>query len=205
MSKPLFSLFRYCSTDFIFQAELKAQNSPIFTNNTGIAGQLASFLDVSFNVLSVSNDPNQQSNSPNINSDASNNNGPSSSHQAIIGVCAAFGALAALVGAWWIYRTIQRKREQGHHRLSLGSDRQQNGYGGTAHGGGYNAQQQAVQPSMEERRRSFFFAEDELRGYAGERSEEDAYVRNISPTQRRSPINTAAISQPILRESSLNW
>jgi hypothetical protein len=58
---------------------------------------------------------------------------------------------------------------------------------------------------MAERRRSFFFAEDSLRGYVQERDEEPVFMHRSPSGSRRGPIHTQAISNPILREISLNW
>jgi hypothetical protein len=129
---------------------------------------------------------------------------------AIIGVCVTFGAVGLLVLTWWIARVIRRKRETRHRPLIGG------GPDGTvdyfaSYGATTPSMEQAAPSSnlgvhgMEERRRSFFFAEDELRGYDdGNRQEETTYVSR-QPSGRRGPIKPGAISAPILRESSLNW
>lgn len=67
----------------------------------------------------------------------------------------------------------------------------------------------------DERRRSFFYAEDSLRGYTVPREEDQGITytqvvraqQGLAPNdgKRRAPIQASAISAPILRESSLNW
>lgn len=76
------------------------------------------------------------------------------------------------------------------------------GVGGGARGGPTSYGSMGV---MEERRRSFFYAEDSLRGYTVPREEEFSYTAQNNHAQRKGPIQTSAISAPILRESSLNW
>lgn len=57
-----------------------------------------------------------------------------------------------------------------------------------------------------QRRRSFYYAEDSLRGYQGVRRDDDTHDRRISPVMReRRNLNPGAISAPILQESSMNW
>jgi len=190
-------------------AQLPARNSAFYTASTGLPYDLAQLVDGTFPLLYVSGGSSGSS-SPGSPSGASGSNG-NSRRNAIIGVCVAFGALGLIVVGWWIARVIRRKREAGHTRLVGG------GGGGTAD---YFASYGATAPSMqqaapssnlgvhggiEERRRSFFFAEDELRGYDdGLRQEETTYVSRQS-SGRRGPIKPGAISAPILRESSLNW
>ena len=161
----------------------------------------------------------------------------SSRRNAIIGVCAAFGVILVGVVIWWAYKSFKRQQEKAHRRLTYNSENmhQSGGYGSTGMGGytagpvarsfsdGAQSPPPGANPfegrgSMEvndERRRSFFYAEDSLRGFSVARGEEDQggtynqIIRGqtLQPggQQRRAPIQVGAISAPILRESSLNW
>ncbi|KAG8980298.1 hypothetical protein FRB90_007683 [Tulasnella sp. 427] len=73
----------------------------------------------------------------------------------------------------------------------------------------------SYEEDYDERRRSFFYAEDSLRGYTVPRPEEEQGItytqlmrqqQGLAPNdgKRRAPIQASAISAPILRESSLN-
>lgn len=198
---------------------------------------------------------------------ASGDAGADSRRDAIIGVCATFGAILVGVLGWWAARSWKKKQDVAHRRLTYNSAdmHQAGGYGaagyaGGGQGGAHNLyiptpnvpggytdnsapnspmyphaaaaalqqhrqmQQQADQDpfadssSMEaERRRSFFYAEDSLRGFAVPREVEDqgtTYTQMMREREgmdpnvnakRRAPIQASAISAPILRESSLNW
>lgn len=168
-----------------------------------------------------------------------------SRRDAIIGVCAAFGVILLAVVLWWAYKSWKRSQDRAHRRLTMDSAgmHQAGGYGATAtmphayqtapQQVGYSdtgspvyayatgAAQDPFQDSSsiddhENRRRSFFYAEDSLRGYTVPRTEEDqgtTYTQMMRQQQggsmndgkRRAPIQASAISAPILRESSLNW
>lgn len=169
-----------------------------------------------------------------------------SRRNAIIGVCVAFGALGLLVTVWWLVRAITRHQGVAHQPLvGGGAD-----YGSMAQvqplgPGSSAAATRAFSPDNDIQnpfasppgtidghdgaghvaggvhRRSFFFAEDELRGYEGANREIDSdspppastatsgttYYSSHRPvsTYRRGQITPGVISAPILRESSLNW
>ncbi|KAG1743256.1 uncharacterized protein EDB91DRAFT_1051499 [Suillus paluster] len=117
---------------------------------------------------------------------------------AIIGVVTSLGAIALIILAVVVYRYYKRRQEVAHRRLSEPD-------GGAA----------GVRPEGQEfdrdsiggqRRRSFYYAEDSLRGYQGVRRDDEAYDRRVTPAMReRRILNPGAISAPILRESSMNW
>lgn len=107
---------------------------------------------------------------------------------AIIGVCSAVAGIAALLGIWWGLRTWQKKQLVAHRRLSNLSDPNiSNGIYGTQH---------------DDRRTSFFYAEDELRGGY----EAPAVMTGESiMTQRVRTDQHTPISPPVLQGSSMNW
>ncbi|KAG8869866.1 hypothetical protein FRB97_000649, partial [Tulasnella sp. 331] len=265
------------------QAMILAPNSALFVGSTGIPNQLANQINPALPLnsisieMAVSGGLAGSSTASGSASGATAGDATSQSRRdAIIGVCAAFGAILVGVLGWWAAKSWKRKQDIAHHRLTYNSAdmHQAGGYGATGFAGGqvvqslyvptpnvpggysdnsrpnspmYNPanhpygaaaalqmqqQQQLIQQqqqmqqadqdpfadnaSMEaERRRSFFYAEDSLRGYAVPREEEDqgtTYTQMIREQQgldpnvkRRMPIQASAISAPILRESSLNW
>ena len=191
----------YIPTDLVdtLAAEIKAKNSAFYTGISGVPQQLALRVDSGFAINSIP-DPNT--------SPGSNGTPPSISSQlkqaqlrqnAIIGVVTTLGAIAIIILVFLIYRSYKRRQELGHHRLS---DAPQDAFAGQRPPG-----QDYDQDSVGgQRRRSFYYAEDSLRGFQAERQDEPA---QISPTMRetrdRRPVVPAAISAPILRESSMNW
>lgn len=165
---------------------------------------LANKVESGFSVLSVA-DPNDGASTSSGSSSGSSDNSASSEsgasktrEDAIIGVVSALGGVALLVLAFLVYRSVMRRREIAHRRLSEP----------TEVAGARPADRDFDQDSVGgQRRRSFYYAEDSLRGFQGDHMEEEQYNARTSPsqgmTQRR--IAPAAISAPILRESSMNW
>ena len=127
------------------------------------------------------------------------NTGSNVRQDAVIGVASALGAIAVLVLAFLAYRSIVRKREMAHRRLS---DPPQDGAGLAPQGREFD--QDSVGGA---RRRSLYWAEDSLRGYQAERGPGEflgAPEQGPSGMVRRN-VSPGAISAPILRESSMNW
>lgn len=125
---------------------------------------------------------------------------------AIVGVVSSLGAIAVLVLVVLVVHSVKRKREMAHRRLT---DR-----GSDSSGGSGGLQQEGVQEGGREfdrdsvggqRRRSFYFAEDSLRGWEAERELNEFGEGTTTMTQRRTVILPGSISAPILRESSMNW
>ncbi|KDN48290.1 hypothetical protein RSAG8_02882, partial [Rhizoctonia solani AG-8 WAC10335] len=180
----------------MFLAYIPSDQSPLYSDQTStIPAQLASLLDPSLPINAVSTGSSGTT-TPSSGSNPSGSNGQTnvesttdkSRRDAIIGVCTAFGVVFAAVIGFFIYKKAQRKREQAHRPISPMYER-----GGR---------------TPEDRPRSFFFAEDSLRGYpnaAGAHAVTDDYNYRQAPSHRRVPIQTSAISAPVLRESSLNW
>jgi len=106
-----------------------------------------------------------------------------------------------LVLAFLVYRSIKRKREMAHRRLS---DPAAGGEIVGARPEGREFDQDSVGGA---RRRSFYYAEDSLRGFQGAGQEDVQYDSraNVPGMSQRRNIVPAAISAPILRESSMNW
>ncbi|KAH7336872.1 hypothetical protein B0J17DRAFT_695498 [Rhizoctonia solani] len=176
-------------------AQLRAKQSPLYVSQTTtIPAQLASLLDPSLpvNAVSTGSSGTTTPNSGGNGSSGSNGQASTEANQdrtrrdAIIGVCTAFGVVFAAVIGFFLFKKAQRKREQAHRPISP-------------------MYEHARTP--EERPRSFFFAEDSLRGYqsGGAHAVTDEYNYRQAPSHRRVPIQTSAISAPVLRESSLNW
>ncbi|TDL22097.1 hypothetical protein BD410DRAFT_265758 [Rickenella mellea] len=179
-------------------AQIIAKQSPVYTGTTGIPNELAQHIDPSYGVKAVTD--------PFSSSDGGHNSNTTSSasssadnvrRDAIIGVCAALGGIAVCILIWLVARNIKRRRESQHRRLSdpdigtrvPGTQFDQDSVGG-------------------QRRRSFYYAEDSLRGYAAQQGGDEVYDHRISPQggmRERRPVATGAISAPILRDNTLNW
>lgn len=185
----------------VLAAQLRVKQSNFYTGQTStIPAQLALLVDptLPLNAVSTGSSGTTTPNSGSGSSSGSNESNSStdaenhSRRDAIIGVCTAFGVILLAVAGWYAVRNAKRKREARHQPLSPEYERT-----------GMNS------PSdrMEERPRSFFFAEDSLRGYGatGAHPVTEEYNYRQAPSHRRVPVQTSAISAPVLRESSLNW
>ncbi|KAF8272642.1 hypothetical protein EI94DRAFT_1769720 [Lactarius quietus] len=132
--------------------QIKVASSAFYTGLPAPYSSLAKQVDPSFPVDAVQ-DPNAV---PGTTTSALTSNGNKSRTEAIIGVASALGTLALVVLGLLIYRSVKRSRELRHRRLTdpnapspypdrTGRDFDQDSIGG-------------------QRRRSFYFAEDSLRG-----------------------------------------
>lgn len=185
-------------------AEIKAKQSTFYTGvSDPVAKALAGHVNSGFSINSVA-DPNinngNNDGSSSSASDASSDNGKSR-QDAIIGVVSALGAIALLVLVFLVYRSMKRRKELAHRRLS--DPPNAGGFIAGARPEGREFDQDSVGGA---RRRSFYYAEDSLRGFQGDRNDEGQYDSRTSPTmsQRRN-VMPAAISAPILQQSSMNW
>jgi hypothetical protein len=189
----------YIPTDQVdtLSAEIKAKQSAFYTGTTGISAELAARVVSSFSLNSV---PDPQSSLPGVTSpqSASSNSSLAKARQdAIIAVVSTLGASALIILGVLVYRSYQRRRELAHHRLS-----------GTEHLPGLRPQGREFDEDSVggQRRRSFYYAEDSLRGFENERSATANAATRVSPTQMgQRRIIPATISAPILTESSMNW
>lgn len=183
-------------------AEIKAKNSKFYTGvPEGVAQDLAQHVNSGFSLLSVP-DPNAASGADGTTKGAGTTGAVSDSksrQDAIIGVVTALGGVAILVLVFLVYRSLKRRRELAHRRLS---DPPNAFIGARPEGREFDRDSLGGQ-----RRRSFYYAEDSLRGFQGERGEDAQYdhrTAQMSQVNRRN-VAPAAISAPILRESSMNW
>ncbi|KAG7444239.1 uncharacterized protein BT62DRAFT_900751 [Guyanagaster necrorhizus] len=177
---------------------LRVSSSSIYTDDSDpVAHELASQIQSAVSLFSVS-DPNSSGSSDSSSSTSGSTSTDTTRQDAIIGVVSALGAIAVLVLLFLVYRTVQRRRELAHRRLSDPPD------AAGIRPAGREFDQDTVGG---QRRRSFFYAEDSLRGFQGERPVEDSYdARTTSPSMmQRRTVMPSAISAPILRESSMNW
>jgi hypothetical protein len=184
-------------------ADQLKEKSSAFYNVAQPYRQISEQVDASFALTSVSN-PNVIPGSPS----AATSSGNKSRTNTIIGVVSGLGGVTLIILGALVFNGIKRSRELRHHRLSdpnvpndlypdrTGRDFDQDSIGG-------------------QRRRSFYFAEDSLRG---QQQTVDQYVvppgsqiqhsQRISPEsmrERRAPVVPASISAPVLTQSSLNW
>jgi hypothetical protein len=193
--------------------QIKVISSPFYTIGQPY-GELAKQVDAAFALTSVPN-PNTV---PGATSAASSG-GNKSRTATIIGVVSALGGLALVILGILIFNGVKRSRELRHQRLSdpnlpndpypdrTGRDFDQDSVGGA-------------------RRRSFYFAEDSLRGqsqtaeqstvpmaqaqtqFVVQPESQIQYISRTSPEnirERRAPVVPGTISAPILTQSSLNW
>lgn len=133
------------------------------------------------------------------------NSGASSSktrENVIIGVVSSLGGITVLVLAFLVVRAIKQRRELAHRRLS---DPPQ---GGMAIGSRPDGQEFDRDSVGGQRRRSFYYAEDSLRGFTdnqpGGGEQYDHRVTEAGMRERR-PVNAGMISTPILRDNTMNW
>ncbi|KAI0034609.1 hypothetical protein K488DRAFT_45031, partial [Vararia minispora EC-137] len=123
----------------------------------------------------------------------------SSRTNAIIGVVSALGGLTLIILAVLVYRSVKKRRELAHRRLTeeqdtvaaypdrTGRDFDQDSVGG-------------------QRRRSFYFAEDSLRGAAPVAQGRTEYSYLDHPDgEVREMRRGGPISAPVLQQSSMNW
>ncbi|EGO23688.1 hypothetical protein SERLADRAFT_469886 [Serpula lacrymans var. lacrymans S7.9] len=172
------------------------EKSPFYTAQVGSIPQtLASCVDPSLPIDSVSS-PTTGSGSSTSSNGNSSSNSSKVRQDAIIGVVSSLGAIALIVLGYIAYKSIKKRRELAHRRLS------DPGFEGARPDG-----QEFDRDSVGgQRRRSFYYAEDSLRGYQGVRTDGDDYDNHVTGVrERRTLVPGAPISNPILRESSLNW
>lgn len=211
----------YIPTDLVNQlaAEIKAKQSPFYMGVADpVARSLAQRVDSGFSITSVAGtsglNPGAGGAAGGVGgvSGATSGGDSRSRQDAIIGVVSALGAIALLVLVFLVYRSMKTRRQLAHHRLSDPPGMEDVAVAG-------------VRPEGREfdedsiggaRRRSFYFAEDSLRGYQqpgsnAERERQEDVWSNAGTgagagamSQRRNVV-PATISAPILRENTMNW
>lgn len=183
---------------------IRAKQSSFYTAPTAIGNQLAARIVPSF-AIDTATSPLGEGNGGGPNGAANSSNSSSNSRQdAIIGVVSALGGIALLVLLFLLYRAWQRKREMAHRRMSDppagmfdGSRPEGRAFDQDSIGGN--------------RRRSFYFAEDSLRGPGQEQQQSySAYNDEYSYTNQGGAGMTQRrvgqpISAPMLRENTMNW
>lgn len=193
--------------------QIKVASSPFYAISDPYK-ELADQINPAFALTSVSN-PNTVPGSASGASSLRNK----SRTDTIIGVVSGLGGLALIILGILIFNSVKRSRQLRHHRLSdpslpndpypdrTGREFDQDSLGGP-------------------RRRSFYFAEDSLRGqphtaeqssvpmaqaqtqYVVQQESQIQYIPRTSPEnirERRAPVVPGTISAPILTQSSLNW
>ena len=116
---------------------------------------------------------------------------------AIIGVVSSLGGIAFFVLVFLAYRIMKNRRDHAHRRLSGPSDMSSPGIRPE----GQDFDQDSVGGA---RRRSFYYAEDSLRGFQDPEPERVAGPSSVM-TERRIILPGTLISSPVLQQSSLNW
>jgi hypothetical protein len=183
-------------------AQIKFKSSVFYTGvPDGVPKDLASRVEAGYSLLSVA-DPNQEpgSGGPNGSKDSSSTSDDAKSRRdAIIGVVSALGAIALFVLVFLVYRSMKRRRQLAHRRLS---DPPDDALG--VRPAGRQFDQDSVGGA---RRRSFYYAEDSLRGF--EQQQDQQQVMGEVPTSsnltNRRNVAPGTISAPILKGSTLNW
>ncbi|GLB45516.1 putative biological adhesion [Lyophyllum shimeji] len=185
-------------------AQIKAKQSAFYTGVADpVAQALAQHVNPGFSLNAIA-DPNLNNEGgltgPGSSSNGAGGDNGKSRQDAIIGVVTALGVIALLVLAFLVYRSMKRRRELAHRRLSDPPDT----YVGVRPEG-REFDQDSVGGA---RRRSFYYAEDSLRGFQQHQQQQQIQEVSQHPgggfVQRRN-VMPSAISAPILQESSMNW
>lgn len=170
--------------------EILAKQSKFYTGETdAVAHALAQHVNSGFDILSVS-DPNPGG--------PSSGDGEKSRRDTIIGVVTSLGGIAFFVLVFLAYRMMKNRRDHAHRRLSDPSDRDSPG----VRPDGQDFDQDSVGGA---RRRSFYYAEDSLRGFQDPEQDHFAAGGPSVMTERRTVVPGTPISPPVLQQSSLNW
>ena len=181
------------SVDMLAQ-QLKVTSSAFYTALGTPYSDLASHVVSSFPVENANGSSGNTSGNTSGNVTASASSSSKTRENAIIGVVTSLGAITLLILAFLVYRAIKQRRELAHRRLS---DPQQNDFIG-APPDNHEFDRDSVGG---QRRRSFYYAADSLRGFADHSAagpSEDPF--NPGMRERRPVIGT-----PILRDNTMNW
>lgn len=181
-------------------SQIKVKTSPFYTDLASPYSDLASHVDPSFDIMTVTTTTGLPGSGGSSSSSSGATSGDSRTREnAIIGVVSALGGITLIILGCLIYRALQKRRELAHRRLS---DPPTNPFVGEAPPN-RNFDQDSIGG---QRRRSFYFAEDSLRGFSDYSNTNDG-VR-LSPEQtsglNRRPI-AGNIGPPVMRENSLNF
>lgn len=188
--------------------QIKVTSSAFYTKLAPPYSTLAEQVDPSFSVDSVA-PPSGDSGGPSSGGSGSSSNAASGKssglsntrRDAIIGVVSSLGAVALIVLAFLSMRAIKRRRELAHQRLQEPAAADM--YDGSRPDG-RDFDQDSVGG---QRRRSFYFAADSLRGFSEVANTAAQFDQRLSPDSgmRERRGVAGAISTPILRENTMNW
>lgn len=189
----------YIPSDLVDElaSEIKARTSAFYTGVSGIPQTLASFVDASFALDSVSSTSTTSSGDSSSSSSSSSGSSSNARIDAIIGVCSALGGIAVLVIGFSLYRSLRRRQELAHRRLQ---EPDMSEVYGTRRVDGQNFDQDSIGG---QRRRSFYFAEDSLRGLGSDAGTVAAGSQD--PQLMRRNVMPTAIGTPHLTQSSMHW
>ena len=179
----------YVPSDLVttLSQQILAKQSKFYTGETdAVARALAGHVNAGFDILSVA-DPNPGG--------PSSGDGGKSRRDTIIGVVSSLGGIAFFVLVFLAYRIMKNRRDHAHRRLSDSSDMSPG-----IRPEGQDFDQDSVGGA---RRRSFYYAEDSLRGFQD--PEPERVAGSSVMTERRVVLPGTPISPPVLQESSLNW
>lgn len=174
--------------------QLLVKTSRFYTALGSPYSELAAHLVSTFPVMSVQA-PNPDAPESNDGAAGGASSGSSSSktrEDAIIGVVSSLGAITLLVLAFLVVRAVKQRRALAHRRLSDPSGGANDFIGARPENQDFDRDSVGGQ-----RRRSFYYAEDSLRGYEAAQSEQ--------MMRERRPVNAELIGAPILRDNTMNW
>ncbi|RDX46523.1 hypothetical protein OH76DRAFT_1355850, partial [Lentinus brumalis] len=186
------------SVDVLAQ-QLKVLSSAFYNALQSPYSDLAKHVVSTFPVTSVGS-TSVDSGSGSGSSSSGASSGASSSSKtredAIIGVVSSLGAITLLILGFLVFRAVKQRRELAHRRLS--DPHQQEFVGAPPEDHEFDRDSVGGQ-----RRRSFYFAADSLRGFqdhsaSGAAAAEDPFNPNM---RERRPV----IGAPVLRDNTLNW
>ncbi|KAJ7202856.1 hypothetical protein GGX14DRAFT_653198 [Mycena pura] len=176
--------------------QLRSRNSLFYNSPDPVESQLAAHVVSAFALDSVADPSVGNSNGGGSANDQVGGSSQDKTRQdAIIGVVSALGAIAVLVLLFLAYRAFKRRAELAHHRLSDAPD-----VGARPPGREFDQDSVGGQ-----RRRSFYFAEDSLRSGGAQDNAAFEQSRTSPNMMQRRNVMPAAISTPILQQSSMNW
>lgn len=195
---------------------ISAKSSAFYTSTPDPYHTLAEHVDPSFTLDLVQNPSSGASTGSSSSSDSStvSTSSDSSRQDAIIGVVSALGGVTLIIIGVLVFRSVKRRKEMAHRRLSDQAAANTLPYGDRA---GRDFDQDSVGG---QRRRSFYFAEDSLRGASqpadpqtqamasgmhGVSETEYSYRNSPEQMRERRPVMAGQISAPILQQSSMNW
>ncbi|KAL6300111.1 hypothetical protein BKA93DRAFT_829390 [Sparassis latifolia] len=181
--------------------QIKVSTSPFYTAAGEPYIELAAQVNPSFELDSVPS-PNSGtggSSASNSTASTSNSSGSNSRKDAIIGVVSSLGAIALLVLAFLIVRAVKQRRELAHRRLSDPVDTTNDFIGARPEGQEFDRDSLGGQ-----RRRSFYYAADSLRGFADVAAAAAGTASQDGMRERRT-VMPGMISAPVLRDNTMSW